>query len=145
VLRVVKRITLGRKSAYDVDYTVENVGKAEVDGYFAVEMNYSLLAGNAHDRYYSYEGRDNAGKLATMEDFGELSWVALKDHWLNVVLTLKTSAPAQVLGSPVRTVSQSEAGLEAVCQSSAVVLQWRVKLAPGKNFAVKLQQEAGRV
>jgi alpha-amylase len=144
-LRVTKRVTLGRKAAFDAEYIVENAGSVPVDGYFSVEMNYSLLAGDAHDRYYCYEGRDNAGKLATLEDFGQQSWIALKDHWLNVALTLKTSIPAQVLVSPVRTVSQSEAGFEAVYQSSAVVMQWPLKLGAGKSFAVKLQQEAGRV
>ncbi len=148
-LRVTKRVTLGRKAAFDAEYVVENAGGSGagsvVDGYFSVEMNYSLLAGDAHDRYYCYEGRDNAGKLATLEDFGQQSWIALKDHWLNVALTLKTSVPAQVLVSPVRTVSQSEAGFEAVYQSSAVVMQWPLKLGAGKSFAVKLQQEAGRV
>jgi hypothetical protein len=144
-LRVIKRITLGRKTTFDVEYIIENTGSAAVDAYFAVEMNYSLLAGDAHDRYYYYEEKDNAGKLATLADFGVQTWVGLKDHWLNAALTLKTSEPAQVLVSPVRTVSQSESGFEAVYQSSAVALQWPLKLAPGKTFAVKLQQEAGRV
>ncbi len=144
-LKVFKQITLGLKAAYEAEYTVTNTGSADADGYFAVEMNYSLLAGDAFDRYYYYEGKDNAGKLATIEDFGTQSWIGLKDHWLNVALELKTTEAAQVLASPVRTVSQSESGFEAVYQSSAVALQWPLKLSPGKSFTVKLQQEALRV
>jgi 4-alpha-glucanotransferase len=68
----------------------------------------------------------------------------LKDHWLNVALTLRTSEPAQVIVSPVKTVSQSEGGFEAVYQSSSVVLQWPLALDAGKKFKVKLQQETGR-
>jgi hypothetical protein len=49
-----------------------------------------------------------------------------------------------VLVSPVKTVSQSEGGFEAVYQSSCVVLQWPLKLVPGKSFKVALYQESGR-
>jgi alpha-amylase len=143
-LEVSKRVTLGTKSSYEADYTVTNTGTEEIDGHFAVEMNYSLLAGEAHDRYFFHEKSDNAGNLSTIKDFGTLSFVGLKDLWLNVALTLRTSVPAQVLVSPVKTVSQSEGGFEAVYQSSAVVLQWPLKLSAGQKFNVKLQQEAGR-
>jgi len=57
---------------------------------------------------------------------------------------LRSSEPAQVIVSPVKTVSQSEGGFEAVYQSSCVVLQWPLKLAVGEAFRVVLQQETGR-
>jgi alpha-amylase len=154
-LSVSKRILLRSKAAFEVEYVIEHHGGADVDGFFGVEMNYSLLAGEAHDRYYYHDHTDNAGKLATVADFGMLSCVGLKDHWLNVALTLRPSIPARVVASPVKTVSQSEGGFEAVYQSSSVVLQWPLKLhAPqsaagkaggsGNVFKVTLQQETGR-
>jgi 4-alpha-glucanotransferase len=143
-VEITKRVHLGSKAAFEVDYVVEHHGGPAVDGFFAVEMNYNLLAGDAHDRYYYTSQSDNAGKLATVADFGKLTYVGLKDHWLNVALTLRPSEPAQVLVSPVKTVSQSEGGFEAVYQSSCVVLQWPLKLSAGQSFKVTLHQETGR-
>ncbi len=144
VIQIAKRVTLGNESSFSVDYVIEHCGGPDFAGWFAVEMNWTLLAGDAHDRYFFHEKSDNAGKLATEADFGMLSFVGMKDEWLNVALTLRTSQPAQTLVSPVKTVSQSEGGFESVYQSSAMVLQWPVRLEEGKRFAVSLKQEAGR-
>jgi len=143
-IKITKRLILGSQAGFDVEYAVENRGGSKVNAFFAVEMNYNLLAGDAHDRYYFNPKSDNAGKLATIADFGTLSSVGLKDHWLNVALTLRTSEPARVIVSPVKTVSQSEGGFEAVYQSSCVVLQWSLKLDAGQVFKVALRQETGR-
>lgn len=152
-LQITKHVVLGNKNSFEVEYTLEHCGGDEVEGFFGVEMNYSLLAGDAHDRYYYHERSENAGKLATAADFGMLSAIGLKDHWLNVALTLHSSQPANVVVSPVKTVSQSEGGFEAVYQSSCVLLQWPIKLKPaprhgkgsgGQTFTVKLRQEYGR-
>ena len=140
-LKITKRLSLQNKGQYEVEYRVENTGEAAAAGSFGIEMNYSLLAGDAHDRYFFHENSDNAGKLASAEDFGTLSYVGLKDHWLNIALTLRTSVPAQVVVAPVKTVSQSEGGFEAVYQSSSVLLQWPLDLQPGQSFEVKLVQE----
>ncbi|MGD0094377.1 MAG: alpha-amylase/4-alpha-glucanotransferase domain-containing protein [Planctomycetota bacterium] len=142
-LKVSKRIAVSDRAAYEVAYTVEHLEGPPVDGFFGVEMNYSLLAGVAFDRYYYHEKSQNAGNLSTAADFGVLGCVGLKDQWLHLALTLRASPPAQVLVSPVRTVSQSEGGFEAVYQSSSVVLQWPLQLAAGQSFKATLQQEAG--
>ena len=143
-LKVSKRVTLGEGRAFEVNYTVEHLKGPPLDGFLGVEMNYNLLAGEAHDRYYYHEQAMNAGKLITAADFGTLACVGLKDHWLNVALTLRSSPPARVVVSPVRTVSQSEGGFEAVYQSSSVVVQWPLKLSAGESFKSELQQETGR-
>jgi alpha-amylase len=143
-VKVSKRVTVEGGALFRVDYNVEHLGGAPLDGSFGVEMNYNLLAGNAHDRYYCHERADNAGKLATVADFGTVAFVGLKDHWLKAAVTLRPSVPAHVVVSPVRTVSQSEGGFESVYQSSSVVMQWPLKLAMGRSFEVTLQQETGR-
>jgi Domain of unknown function (DUF1926) len=144
-LRVTKSVALGSKSQFTAEYTVELAAGDGFDGYFAIEMNYTFLAGNAHDRFFFHEHSENAGKLSTVADFGTVSFVGMKDQWLKAGLKLNTSVPAQVLVSPVQTVSQSEGGFEAVYQSSCIVLQWPLKLAGSKkSFSVVLQQECGR-
>jgi alpha-amylase len=144
IVQIAKRVALGTDAAFEVEYSVEHTGGPPLQGWFGVEFNYSLLAGDAYDRYFFHEHSLNAGKLATEADFGTAHFVGLKDEWLNVMLTLRTSRPAQVLVAPVKTVSQSEGGFEAVYQSSAVVLQWPLQLEEGGKFTVSLRQEAGR-
>lgn len=144
-LKITKAVALGSKSEFDVEYTVELAAGDAFDGFFAIEMNYTFLAGNAHDRYFFHEHATNAGKLSTAADFGTVSFVGMKDEWMKGFVKLGSSIPAQVLVSPVQTVSQSEGGFEAVYQSSSIVLQWPLKLAgPKKSFSVVLHQECGR-
>jgi len=143
-IMISKRIVAEDGNAFSVSYVVEHLEGPPVEGFFGVEMNYNLLAGEAHDRYYYHEQATNAGNLVTAADFGTLAWVGLKDHWLNVALTLRSSPPARVVASPVRTVSQSEGGFEAVFQSSSVVVQWPLKLSAGESFKAELRQESGR-
>ncbi|MEI6232721.1 MAG: alpha-amylase/4-alpha-glucanotransferase domain-containing protein [Planctomycetota bacterium] len=145
VVQVAKRVTLGSDSSFTAEYVLEHFGGPDVNGWFAVEMNWNLLAGDAHDRYFFHEKSDNAGKLATEADFGTLSFAGMKDEWMNVCLTLHTSVPAQIIVAPVKTVSQSEGGFESVYQSSTMILQWPVRLEEGRTFSVTLKQEAGCV
>jgi len=143
-IEVRKEIRFVGRSAFNVDYRVTNLSQQPLRGFFTVEMNYSLLAGDAHDRYYALEGTAQAGRLALVKDFGAQPWVSLNDHWLNVALKLASSVPAQVLVSPVKTVSQSEGGFEAVYQSSCVALQWELNVPVGKGFEVTLTQDVGK-
>ena len=144
VLQIAKRVILGGAAGFDVDYSIEHIKGSPANGFFGVEMNYSLLAGDAHDRYYFHDQSPNAGRLNTEAAFGTLSFVGLKDEWLNVALTLRASIPAQVTVAPVKTVSQSEGGFESIYQSSSVVLQWPLNLNEGRKFTVSLKQEVGR-
>ncbi|HEY3325154.1 MAG TPA: alpha-amylase/4-alpha-glucanotransferase domain-containing protein [Planctomycetota bacterium] len=143
-VRVSKTVALHGKPELEFSYVIEHVDGPEIEGFFGVEMNYNLLAGDAHDRYYYHEKSDNAGKLATVASFGELSFVGMKDHWLDVAVELHCDVPAEAVVSPVKTVSQSEGGFEAVYQSSSVLLQWPLKLAAGGNLRVTLRQESAR-
>lgn len=141
---VSKTIAFTGKDAFEVAYEISHDGRDALESFFAVEMNYALLAGEAHDRYYYHDGSDNAGKLATVADLGERTCVGLKDHWLGVALSLRPEPPAQALVSPVKTVSQSEGGFESVYQCSSVLMQWPLKLAPGGTQRLTLTQETGR-
>jgi alpha-amylase len=144
-LELRKTVKLTDGSDFEVEYELRPEGTAAQQGFLAVEMNYNLLAGNAEDRYYCHEGAERAGPLNLTADFGLRSWIGLMDRWLGIRLRLRPSVKAQVLVSPVRTVSNSEGGFESVYQSSSVVLQWPVRLRAGQPFRVRLVQEVGRV
>jgi len=151
VVQIAKRVILGNGADFEVQYSLELIESAktgeaavEAEGFFGIEMNYNLLAGNAHDRYFFHEHSLNAGPLATEADFGVLSFAGVKDEWMNVALTLHVSNPARFIVAPVKTVSQSEGGFESVYQSSTVLVQWPVCLEPDKPLVVSLKQEASR-
>lgn len=144
VIQIAKRVIIGSASGFEVDYVIEHVKGPPTTSFFGVEMNYSLLAGDAHDRYFFHDQSANAGRLNTEAAFGTLKFVGLKDEWLNVALTLRASVPAQVTVAPVKTVSQSEGGFESIYQSSSVVMQWPLNLSEGRKFTVSLKQEVAR-
>ena len=165
VVQLSKRVILGKASSFEVQYVLELIEPAkpltaldgdasasrippgaahlaESQGYFGIEMNYNLLAGNAHDRYLFHEQSANAGPLETAADFGEMSFAGLVDEYKNVRLTLHVSQPGRMIVAPVKTVSQSEGGFESVYQSTTLLVQWPVTLAADRPFVVSLKQEA---
>jgi alpha-amylase len=114
-----------------VRYELANEDREELNTTFGSEFNFSLLAGNAHDRYYEIPGHVlDKRNLASTGETNNVDQVSLVDEWLNLKVTLEFSQPAILWRAPVETVSQSEAGFERVYQSSMVMPLWRISLGP---------------
>ncbi len=136
-----KEISLRKSySEFDVKYGIENQSSEELNTSFGSEFNFSLLAGNAHDRYYDIPGHtlDDKRNLASIGETNNVKQLSLVDEWLRLRLTLAFSQPAILWRAPVETVSQSEAGFERVYQSSMVMPIWRISLLPGKTWEVDI-------
>ncbi len=115
-----------------VRYEITNEDGSELNTTFGSEFNFSLLAGNAHDRFYEVPGPVlDKRNLASTGETNNVGEVRLVDEWLKLTITLAFSQPAILWRAPVETVSQSEAGFERVYQSSMVMPLWRISLAPG--------------
>jgi alpha-amylase len=126
-------------SQFEVDYTITNMNAEELNTTFGPEFNFSLLAGNAHDRYYEIPGHVlDKRNLASVGETNNVSSVSLVDEWLKLRLTLAFSQPAVLWRAPVETVSQSEAGFERVYQSSMVLPLWRISLRPGDSWKMQI-------
>jgi alpha-amylase len=122
-------------SAVTIGYRITNRGSEELKASFGSEFNFSLLAGNAHDRYYDIPGHMlDKRNLASTGETNNVAEVSLVDEWLKLRLTLAFAQPAVLWRAPVETVSQSEAGFERVYQSSMVMPLWRITLGPGKTW-----------
>lgn len=122
-----------------VRYSITNRSNEELNTSFGSELNFSLLAGDAHDRYYDIPGHTLEKKnLASFGETNNVSRVSLVDEWLKIRLTLAFSRPAVLWRAPVETVSQSEAGFERVYQSSMVMPLWRISLLPGKSWETEI-------
>lgn len=140
-VRIRKEISL-RKAApeFIVRYEIENLSAEELNTSFGSEFNFSLLAGDAHDRYYDIPGHTlDKRNLASIGETNNVKQVGLVDEWLKLRLTLTFSRAASLWRAPVETVSQSECGFERVYQSSMVMPIWRLSLPPGKSWEAEIR------
>jgi len=123
-----------------VVYEIENLSDEALNASFGSEFNFSLLGGNAPDRYYDIPGYTlEKRNLASIGETNDVKQVALVDEWLKLRLTLVFSQPALLWRAPVETVSQSEAGFERVFQSSMVMPIWRIALLPGESWETRIR------
>jgi hypothetical protein len=124
---------------FTVKYTIANLSAEELNTSFGSEFNISLLAGDAHDRYYDIPGHVlDKRNLASTGETNNVDRVSLVDEWLKLKLSLVFSQPAVLWRAPVETVSQSEAGFERVYQSSMVMPIWRISLGPGSSWGTEI-------
>jgi len=123
-----------------VRYEIANSDRKELNTTFGSEFNFSLLAGDAPDRYYEIPGHVlDKRNLASSGETIDVGRVSLVDEWLKLKVTLEFSQHAILWRAPVETVSQSEAGFERVYQSSMVMPLWRVSLAPGEAWKAEIR------
>ncbi len=126
----------------EINYKLKNRGKHPIHTRFGIEFNYSFLAGYADDRYYyGDQGDIEESNLASTGDLEGLEKIGIKDHWLNIDLSLNFSRPAGVWRLPIETVSQSEDGIERVYQSSVVIPYWELELMPGEEWDLQIKKD----
>ena len=142
-LRVRLRKTLlhhASKPELIVRYEIVNDDDEELNTTFGSEFNFSLLAGDAPDRYYEIPGHTlDKRNLASQGETNNVKQVSLVDAWLKLTVTLALSLPAVLWRAPVETVSQSEAGFERVYQSSMVMPLWRISVPRRKTWGVEIR------
>jgi len=108
---------------------------------FGVEMCYAMLAAHASDRYYYLNARDGKlGELGMRLDQPDVTRFGIVDEWQSLDIGLMYSLPAHVWSFPLETVSQSEAGFEAVYQGSVLLSRWAVELEPGKTWKLRMEE-----
>lgn len=115
-----------------VRWRLSNRGGNEATVRFGTELNLTLLAGDADDRFYEVPGGaaladkrlKSAGEIANAEKLD------LVDRWSGFRMSLRFGR-ATLWRHPVETVSQSEGGFEATYQGSCVMPVWALELEPG--------------
>ena len=127
----------------DIDYTICPLD-GSIDCRFAVESVFSLLAGDAPDRYFRIPGRRlEDRRLASTGEEREVETLSLVDEWLGIEISM-AFAPAAILWRfPIETVSNSESGFERVYQGSAVTAVWPLRADRGaeERFSISLSIE----
>ena len=126
----------------NAEYKITNLSDIPLKFKFAVEFNYGLQAGHAHDRYYY--NKDGRLENAFLDSIGQLNsdrFIGLKDEYMKIDIQLSATDSDNIWRLPVETISLSEAGFEKVYQSSCILLIWYVELE--KQFQFSLTQKTG--
>jgi len=105
---------------------------------FGVELNYSLLAGDAPDRYYKFSGIDlENNRLNSAGEVKSVKTVELIDEWQKIGIRIDLDKEADILRFPLETVSLSEYGFERIYQSSVVIPCFDFELTDKFDFEIR--------
>jgi 4-alpha-glucanotransferase len=139
-VRLTKTIALyARQSIVQINYELVNLHNAPAELWFAPEFNFSLLAGNAPDRYYEIEGADLGDRtLAGRGVLEKVKQIKLVDGWKGFSVLLALDRAADFWRFPIETVSQSESGFERTYQSSVLLFNWKFSLQPNEKWNTKI-------
>jgi alpha-amylase len=139
-VRVEKTISLyARQTIVEIKYEIANQGKEKLDLWFAPEFNFSLLAGNAPDRYYQIDDLVLDDRtLASRGVLENVQQIKLVDGWKGFSVLLALDRPSSFWRFPIETVSQSESGFERTYQSSALLPNWKISLEAGQKWGTKI-------
>ncbi|MBL7994837.1 DUF1926 domain-containing protein [bacterium] len=122
-----------------ISYELRNIDDKIIEALFGPELNLTLLAGKADDRYYYVKGQTLADRqLASRGVNANVSELGMVDHWLGVDVNLKLEQPAAFWRYPVETISLSEEGFERVYQQSCLFPHWKISLKPNEVWRVNI-------
>ncbi|HEX6985187.1 MAG TPA: alpha-amylase/4-alpha-glucanotransferase domain-containing protein [Planctomycetaceae bacterium] len=123
--------------ALEVTYSMSDL-PANRPIHFAVELNFAGMAAGQPDRYFYDAGGRQLGQLQEQLDLPETDRLGLVDEWLGLDASVDLTEPAGIWTWPVETISQSEAGFEAVHQSTVVVPHWEFVAPEDGRWSVTL-------
>ena len=124
-------------------YKIENISAVHLNLWWGVEFNFTLLAGDAEDRYYICPGHSLASnRLISEGAIDDVTGIAMRDDWHKFQLSIDFSPAVSLWRFPVETISQSEGGFERTYQGSCLLAHRKLTLAPGQsiehNFTLKI-------
>lgn len=139
-----KEFVIDNENGVQALYDVKGSDELVESMLFGVELNLTLLAGDADDRYYEIPGVDLQENR--MNSFGEVesvSLVRLVDRWLNVAIVIQYEPATKLWRFPIQTVSQSEGGFEKTYQGSCITALWPFspQVWEGAKYSVRLKVE----
>jgi alpha-amylase len=111
----------------------------EVNFWFGVEMNLTLLAGDDPQRYFLFPGlKVDDRRLCSSGALSEVEGVRLRDESVGFEVSLDVAPTSQLWRFPLETVSQSESGFEKTYQGTVLLFHWRFSLKPGEKKRLPL-------
>lgn len=130
----------------DADWELLNPGREDINVWFGVENNFSLLAGNSPDRFYEIDGKKPSDHmLAGRGTEDSIYETKLVDKWSGISIIVDTVPRAGLWRFPIETVSQSEGGFERTFQNSSLLFHWKCSIRSGEKaaFSMKIKLPEG--
>ncbi len=138
-VQIIKKLSI-ISNILNINIEIMNKGNKNIAALYSSELNYSLLGGHTDDRYYLINGikppKFYLDSMAVEQDINE---IAIINEYDQFSIETKFSSPTKLWRFPIFTVSGSEAGLEKVYQSSALMPNWVIDLDPGGIKKIKFQ------
>ncbi|MGC8927248.1 MAG: alpha-amylase/4-alpha-glucanotransferase domain-containing protein [Myxococcota bacterium] len=122
-----------------VNYRIKNSSGKNIDCYFAVELNLSLLADDAPDRSLVIPSENVRNeKFKDIITAIGISRFWLSDGYLRRNFILSSDRIFSLWHYPIQTVSLSEDGFEKTYQGSSFILLFEMTLKPQEEFPVSI-------
>ncbi len=134
-----KIISASKSSArFKVNYSLFPAN-GSVKGALVVENVFSLLAGDAPDRYYTFPGRKlSKNNLASTGEEENVDSLLIVDEWLNIKIKMSFNPMAKIWRFPIETVSNSESGYELIYQGSVIAAVWQLDMQREEEKKVEI-------
>ncbi len=130
----------GSSHSIGIQYNLSSGGCKIGPFKFGVELNFSLLAGYAPDRYFYLPGRElELPHLAGKGEEANVGEVHIIDEWRQLRVTLLFTPRAGLWRFPVETLSRSERGIEKVYQQSVLFPFWDLNLRSGEQQSFSME------
>lgn len=132
------------RGVIDVRLSITHAGDAPLEVLWAEEMNFTLLAGDAPDRYYVSPAL--GGEKPRMNSQGALNQVSafgMRDDWFKIQVMLTFEPEVGMWRYPVETISQSEDGFERTYQGSCLLAHRMLELKPGDTQQLRWTLDLG--
>ena len=125
------------------DIIIRNRDPEKVSIFYGCELNFSLLAGKAPDRYYLINGKKPKKPNLASSGSCRAREIALVDEYSGFRINIWADREMTILRLPIETVSQSESGFERIYQSSCILFTMKKTLEPQDEtgFSLKLTAE----
>lgn len=127
-LKITKTVALPKPcNCAEVSYRLTGLSGLSASR-FAVEINVAAMAGHESDRQFIDNSGHKLGMLDSSLRLVKPESLTAADEWANLAVRIdwRENPPDEVWTVPIRTVSNSEGGFEAVFQSAAIFAVWNV-------------------
>lgn len=134
-----KAIKVKSNSEIEIDYELSNANKDILNVWFGVEFNFTLLAGNDKQRYYTIPEKGISDEsMNTTRQLDGVTETGLVDEYNKFKTLLTWSIPSVLWRFPIETVSRSESGLERTYQGSCIMPSWKFSFKPEEKVSINL-------
>lgn len=138
-LKMTKAVTIESGSPLiNIVYLLEGL-PLDRDLHFASEWNFAGMPAGADDRFFYDSAGDCLGDLGSNLSLSGVQNIGLIDQWQKLDILVGFNRSTDIWAFPIETVSQSEAGFEAVHQSVCLMPHWLVRGDTEGKWSVQMQ------